>query len=253
MRINRIRMGMRAFPGKYRYAVVSDLHGADPKEALEALRKVRPNVILVPGDIVEPSDGLHERAIQTGVDFLRKAARLAPTLVSIGNHENGGTGSWKPKWWFGREQPSLFSEETRQRIIESGAVLLDNTFCELDGVRYAGVSSALIRNGGKPDLSFMKDFLDTDMPCVLLCHHPEYYKRYFKDTGISLMVSGHAHGGQWRIGSRGVFAPGQGLFPAYTRGLYDGRLVVSTGVVPGKPIPRFFNPPEIVSIEINEA
>jgi predicted MPP superfamily phosphohydrolase len=88
------------------------------------------------------------------------------------------------------------------------------------------------------------------MPKILLCHHPEYYERYLKDKSIDLTVSGHAHGGQWRFFGKGVFAPGQGIFPRYTSGVYDGKLVVSRGLKPARIIPRFFNAPEVVIIDI---
>ncbi|MBQ3816071.1 MAG: metallophosphoesterase, partial [Clostridia bacterium] len=55
---------------------------------------------------------------------------------------------------------------------------------------------------------------------ILLCHHPEYWEPLVHGRRIELTVSGHAHGGQWRIFGRGVYAPGQGLFPRYTSGLY---------------------------------
>ena len=86
---------------------------------------------------------------------------------------------------------------------------------------------------------------------MLLCHHPEYYKKYLYNKDIDLIVSGHAHGGQWRIFGRGVFAPGQGLFPKYTSGVHDGRLVISKGIKPSGRIPRIFNTPEVVIVEIN--
>ena len=85
---------------------------------------------------------------------------------------------------------------------------------------------------------------------ILLCHHPEYYKTYLKDKKIDLIVAGHAHGGQWRLGRLAAFAPGQGIFPKYTKGVYDKRLVVSTGLKKSGRIPRIFNKPEIVYINI---
>ena len=84
---------------------------------------------------------------------------------------------------------------------------------------------------------------------MLLCHHPEYYEKYLKDRPIDLIVSGHAHGGQWRFFGRGVLAPGQGLFPKYTYGVHDDRLVIGTGLKKGSVlIPRLFNSPEVVFI-----
>jgi predicted MPP superfamily phosphohydrolase len=64
-------------------------------------------------------------------------------------------------------------------------------------------------------------------------------------------LSGHAHGGQWRIFGRGVFAPHQGLFPKYTSGLHDEKLLISRGASNNVPlIPRFFNPREVLDIHI---
>lgn len=64
------------------------------------------------------------------------------------------------------------------------------------------------------------------------------------------MLSGHAHGGQIRILGRGVFSPGQGLFPKYTKGIYEGRLVVSAGCSNTASIPRWGNPCEVVAIRL---
>jgi predicted MPP superfamily phosphohydrolase len=63
------------------------------------------------------------------------------------------------------------------------------------------------------------------------------------------MLSGHAHGGQIRLFNRGLFAPGQGWWPKWTKGVYDHCLVVSTGLSnTASPIPRLFNPTEIVYV-----
>ena len=57
---------------------------------------------------------------------------------------------------------------------------------------------------------------------------------------------GHAHGGQWRIAGRGIFAPGQGLFPKLTSGIHDN-LVISRGLSnTGNIVPRINNPAEII-------
>ena len=64
------------------------------------------------------------------------------------------------------------------------------------------------------------------------------------------LVSGHAHGGQFRLPFvGGLIAPNQGLFPKYDAGLYTGgntNKVVSRGIGNSIIPIRFNNRPEIV-------
>ena len=101
----------------------------------------------------------------------------------------------------------------------------------------------------EPDIGWLEEFERQPGYRILLCHHPEYYPRFLKGRDIDLILSGHAHGGQWRIGRQGIFAPSQGLFPRLTEGVHDGRLVISRGLANRTPVPRLNNPPEIVYIQ----
>jgi predicted MPP superfamily phosphohydrolase len=115
-----------------------------------------------------------------------------------------------------------------------------------------GLGSGLLNPGRVPKYPWIDDFAKNDCYKILLCHQPEYFDRYLRPFDIDLFVSGHAHGGQWRIFGRGVYAPDQHLFPKYTSGLHENRLVISRGVSnSAKPIPRFFNPREVVIISVN--
>lgn len=114
-----------------------------------------------------------------------------------------------------------------------------------------GLSSATVYANKRkkilpPDLDFLREYENKSGFKLLLCHHPEYYPKYIKDTNIDLIVSGHAHGGQIRIGNIGLFAPDQGIFPKYTSGLYDNRLLVSRGVSGTEITPRINNRPEVM-------
>ena len=90
---------------------------------------------------------------------------------------------------------------------------------------------------------------------ILLCHRPEQ-TALFDQLRQHLVLSGHAHGGQWRLGRRGVYAPGQGVLPHYTRGIYKRRkkapytLAVSSGFAVDPLIPRLGNRPELVILDI---
>jgi uncharacterized membrane-anchored protein YitT (DUF2179 family) len=101
-----------------------------------------------------------------------------------------------------------------------------------------------------PDLDWLQEYSTRPGYKLLLCHHPEFYDKYLKDTDIDLILSGHVHGGQMRILGRGIFSPGQGLFPKYFHGCHDNRLVVSAGSSNTVSLPRWGNPCEVVIINL---
>ena len=86
---------------------------------------------------------------------------------------------------------------------------------------------------------------------VVLAHEPQYLARY-AGTGVDLVLSGHAHGGQFRIPFVGpVYAPGQGFFPKLTNGEHeDGntKMIISRGLGNSVIPVRLFNNPEIVVV-----
>ncbi len=95
-----------------------------------------------------------------------------------------------------------------------------------------------------------------DLYKVLLSHRPELVEEYEKYE-FDLVLSGHAHGGQWRLPGvlNGLFAPNQGLFPAHAGGRYSlesgAEMIVSRGLARETTwVPRIFNRPELVMIEL---
>lgn len=250
MKTSRIRLSRERFGRRVLFALVSDLHGEDPREALRILREKKPDYILMPGDVLERLNGKDTRAHRNGFVLLEGASEIAPTFYSMGNHEDGGVHSWNPMWKLKKKERE-YDEVDLKHIRESGVTLLADSYAICDGIAFGGLQSGLINKGGEPSLAWLDEFCALDVPKVLLCHHPEYYEKYLKDRPLDLIVSGHAHGGQWRVLGRGVFAPGQGLFPKYTAGVHDDRLVIGTGLKKGHfPIPRLFNPPEVVFIHV---
>ena len=97
-----------------------------------------------------------------------------------------------------------------------------------------------------------------DLFTILLSHRPERIDELLA-LKPDLVLSGHAHGGQWRLPlllENGLLAPNQWLFPKYTNGEYffgETTLIVSRGLARESTaiIPRVFNRPEIVVININ--
>lgn len=216
-------------------AVVADLHSEDFCGLIDMLKDISPSAVLCPGDVIHKAS-----EDEAGLDFLRECARLFPTFCSIGNHE------------------VKHGSDVRPQLRATGATLLDNEFCSFGGITIGGLSSGYtvssvqgrLKKTPPPDLVAMTDFFNADGFRLLLCHHPEYFRPYLMDKSVDLVVSGHAHGGQWRLFGRGIFAPGQGIFPRYTKGLYNGRLLVSAGLSNKTFIPRIFNPRQLVIIKL---
>ena len=236
----------------FKAAIVADLHDHPYDKILPILERERPDLILIPGDLTEwlKSGSVASRS---GLGILSKCAAIAPTFYSLGNHEIGACHGriYKSKL-AGQEDfpPYVMPARWKNCIAESGATLLDGGFVTHGGLVIGGLGSGLLNEGGLPDLTWLEDFTQTPGYKVLLCHHPEYFDRYLRPYDIDLIVSGHAHGGQWRIFGRGVYAPDQFLFPKYTSGVHEGRLVISRGVANTvSPIPRFFNRCEVVMVE----
>ncbi len=215
-------------------AHVSDLHEKPFKRVLAALQKATPELIAITGDLFDYLDEAPQ-----ALPFLLACASLAPTVYVYGNHER-----------------TTVQEDDAVRA--TGVTLLQDEAARIGELTVGGLCSGFRghkRQGNltatpTPDTTFLTRFAAMEGFKLLLCHHPEYYPLYIRDLPIDLTLAGHAHGGQWRIGKRGIFAPGQGFFPTYTSGMYEGRLIVSRGLSNTAPIPRLANPTELVFVHL---
>ncbi|MBQ6582671.1 MAG: metallophosphoesterase [Mogibacterium sp.] len=255
-------------------SVLADLHNHPDAEIARSLEQNRPDYIVVPGDLIY-GDTRDEERIRSALEeticpFLRRCRRIAPVILSLGNHE-----------W-------VLSREHLGRIASEGVTVLDNRWILAeDGIAFGGMTSGIVmdirralqENGqgfaderdryplqyrGQihlPEDEWLEEFESQQAFRILLCHHPEYWalqQPYLEAHPIDLMIAGHAHGGQIgyrRHGERrGLFAPGQGFFPKYTGGMHqgaNGSMIISRGLTNTvRLIPRIGNPTEIVYITI---
>ena len=228
-------------------AVVADLHGRFSTELIDALKAEKPDIIACPGDLAtvgEYDDRLvdperREKRMETqdgALEFLREAVKIAPTFASRGNHEWG------------------IDDVYREEVKSTGAVLLENEWTKFGDVFIGGLTSAkrygleeVTEKAPTPDTEWLKDSPDGFR--VLLNHHPEYYP--LVEPYADLILSGHSHGSQIILFGHGLFAPGQGWFPKYTKGQY-GKMLVSAGLTNTTWVPRINNPTELVIVETKE-
>ena len=235
-----------------RIVLVSDVHDREDLPIADAVLGLSPDIIAVSGDLTSRLDKLDGELAETdkkkaahgyAFSLLGELSKIAPTYYSFGNHELCGH-YYKKNFGLKAHPYNL------ELVKKSGAVLLDDGFVRCKGITVGGLTSGMTSPSLCPKLSWLDGFEKQDGFKILLCHHPEYYVKYLKKRKIDIILSGHAHGGQIRVFSRGLFAPGQGIFPRYADGVYDGRLVVGRGLANTAPFPRFFNPREIVVVDI---
>lgn len=242
-------------------AVVADLHSHNGDNAINILTELSPDVILSPGDMLERLDGEKDEQNTAGFDFLYKASEIAPLYYTFGNHELCGAHREIKKIPKGNER---ISEQNRNKLKKNNIFLLNDEYKSIyikkESTKFStskgiihigGLMSGSSNNDHTPNLEFVKKFSCLRGFKLLLCHHPEYYPKFLRELDIDLIISGHAHGGQWRIFGQGIYAPDQGIFPKLTSGLHDNKLLISRGMCNNAyPIPRIFNPCEILLVHI---
>lgn len=236
LRTVRYTLVSRKVSKKVRIVQISDLHscsyGKDMKNLINAVDAAEPDIIVLTGDIFD------NRTDNKNSDTLLKAiAKKFPCYYVSGNHEY-----WGNMW------------DTFSRRAESfGITVLQGENVDIDGITICGASA---KSDIGDSVKVCADNADTDSFNVLLAHFSENIDFYRSFGKFDLVLSGHAHGGQWRLPPfiNGLYAPGQGLFPKYAGGRYDfddTTFIVSRGLSRTmEHFPRIFNNPELVVIDI---
>ena len=237
----------QSFEG-FRIAQVSDLHnaelGKDNNKLIEKLNECEPDIIVLTGDLI---DSNHTN-LEVALSFAQQAVKIAPCYFVTGNHEA----------WVGSQY-----EELKTSLENAGVTVLQDEAIELN---YGDECIQLI-GLNDPDFSERDSFLSESILetklsqvnisngfTILLSHRPEHFNVY-QNKNIDLVLSGHAHGGQFRLPFLGgVIAPNQGLFPKYDAGTYteNGTTMIVSRGIGNSIIPfRVNNRPEIVLVELH--
>lgn len=232
-----------------RIVLITDLHscsyGKGQRELIDAIHAQKPDIILLGGDICD--DKLPHRNTEL---VLRAIADKYPCYYVTGNHE-----------YWSREIEKIL------KIFESYNVpVLEGSFDTIDvrgqKLNICGISDPDILKYTDKNYSITEQLKDAAVASengnysILLAHRPELIDSYL-NYDFDLILAGHAHGGQWRLPGiiNGLFAPNQGFFPRYAGGKYrfdDSYMIVSRGLArESTRIPRIFNRPELVVIDLS--
>ena len=236
------RVATKKLSGPLRIVNISDLHGSvfggGQRRLIDMLERLSPDIVVMSGDLF---DDFVSRA--GSIELLTRITEKYPCFYVTGNHE----------YCSGEER------ELKELARSLGATVLEGK-TELVSVRgetisISGVDDPSICGVGFYDqLLRASEGLSADIFSVLVTHRPEYSDIYVTFP-FDLVLSGHAHGGQWRIPwlVNGIFAPNQGLFPRMAGGLYaleEQTHIVSRGLAKKYPVPRIFNNPELTAVDV---
>lgn len=231
----------------FKIAHVSDLQNKEwsDEQLIQPMREEKPDMIVITGDLID----YNHTDIVAATSFLEKIENIAPIYFVTGNHEGGSI-----------QYPLL-----EEKLLELDITMLDNNKLTLnknnEQILLMGIQDPSFyeeSNVLKGHEAIMENEIqklsENDLNYkILLSHRPEYFDVYVR-TEIDLVLSGHAHGGQFRLPFLGgLVAPGQGFFPEFTSGVYEEentKMLVSRGVGDSMIPVRFNNRAELVFVEL---
>lgn len=248
LEISRYEVASQKLPESFdgfKIVQLSDLHGAefgeDGMELVDKVKELEPDIIALTGDFVTDEGDLAAVKKLAG-----RLTELCPVYFVSGNHEFG----------------SGLAIKVRNILERAGVKYLSNEYLTIN----RGDDEILL--GGVEDPLAYADMLSPDELAQkmndaapdafkILLGHRNYWMTEYPELPVDLIFCGHAHGGLIRIpGVGGLIGTDRRLFPDFDAGQFNnGRytLIVSRGLGNSVPIPRVFNRPEIVCVELTRA
>ena len=248
LEISRYEVASQKLPESFdgfKIVQLSDLHGAEFGEdgmgLVEKVKELEPDIIALTGDFVTDEGDL--AAVEK---LAARLVKLCPVYFVSGNHEFG----------------SGLAVKVRNILERAGVKYLSNEYLTIN----RGEDEILL--GGVEDPLAYADMLSPDELAQkmndaapdafkILLGHRNYWMTEYPELPVDLIFCGHAHGGLIRIpGVGGLIGTDRRLFPDFDAGEYNnGRytLIVSRGLGNSVSIPRIFNRPEIVCVELSSA
>ncbi len=248
LEISRYEVASQKLPESFdgfKIVQLSDLHGAefgeDGMELVDKVGSLEPDMIALTGDFVTDEGDL--AAVEK---LAARLVKLCPVYFVSGNHEFG----------------SGLAVKVRNILERAGVKYLSNEYLTIN----RGDDEILL--GGVEDPLAYADMLSPDELAQkmndaapdafkILLGHRNYWITEYPELPVDLIFCGHAHGGLIRIpGVGGLIGTDRRLFPDFDAGQFNnGRytLIVSRGLGNSVSIPRIFNRPEIVCVELSSA
>lgn len=234
--------------------MIADLHnseyGKDNKELIEKIDELKPDIILVAGDIIIGKEGY---TCDIAIKLLNNLGEKYRVYVGKGNHElrcSMYTEQYGDMW-------ERLYNSTKDKVtwLINDAVYLNENNITIYGF---DMERRFYRRFKKLPMedSYMRKalpILNRSSYSILLAHNPDYFEEY-STWGADLSLSGHIHGGIIIVpGLGGLVSPMVRFFPKYYKGLYENgnfRMIVSAGLGIHTFRFRINNKPDLVYITL---
>ncbi len=237
------------------FAVLADLHnkryGPGNEKLLRKIEEYSPDGILIAGDMITSRAGADRSAAEA---LLASLSEQFPIYYAHGNHESRLKNN--PGKFHGAYAQYVDKlKSCHIRLLENARVALPQfgiNLCVLE------LERKFFRRFGREEMP--KDWIrqkagkaSADDFQILLAHNPDYFPEYAA-WGADLVVSGHVHGGAFRLPLLGgVISPSFRLFPKYDGGLFceNGAIMALSRGLGMHTVPlRFCNPGELVILQL---
>lgn len=242
-RVRDIRINSDKIRNNLKITQISDFHSnhlIDLEKMTAEINRFNPDFIVLTGDIIDHND----TELGTILQLFKAIGKLDKDIYFVhGNHETN----------------HMLYDDLRAEMEKSGIIILENNSriitvndekINLTGLNFSPKSRAYEENKNYQEA--IQD-LNLDYYNILLIHSPNNVESILNGKE-DLILSGHAHGGQFRLPLIGaIVAPGQGFFPKYDKGIFkidDANLYIDSGLGNSVAPIRAFNPVQFSNITI---
>lgn len=244
-----------------RIVLISDIHYSSKKDikvlnyVLDNIKKIKPNYICIPGDIINKSKINDEELF---IEWLKKISIVCKVIVSIGNHEFY-INKYKKVYGLNKKFFNKISSIDNLYLLDNKNIIIDN-------INFMGLTQPIdfYYNESKNLKNFDKNIikLKTNKKYynILLCHSPVNIVNSNKLNNIDLVLCGHMHGGvvpnimRKLFKTNGFINPQLKLFPKKVYGyikIKETNIIITSGirVLPFRLINKLFAP-EVVCVNL---
>lgn len=242
-RVRDIKIDSNKVKNSFKITQISDFHSnnlIDINKMTKEIEKFNPDFIALTGDIIDYKD----RELDTTMNMLRAISKLGKDIYFVeGNHEM---------------RNSLYNDfKTEMEKLE--IIILENNSKEImvsgEKINITGLNFTPGSRGYEEATNYQEatNDLDLDHYNILLLHSPNNIEN-LRSSKVDLVISGHTHGGQFRLPFIGaIVAPGQSFFPKYDKGIFkidNLVLYIDSGLGNSVAPLRAFNPVQFSNITI---